>query len=512
MHFTLCGGTIAKLGTERHHVEFLPKMDTLELPGCFGMTELGHGSNVMGIETTAHWDAGSKCFIINTPNNAASKYWIGGAANTAKICAVFAQLTIGGNWEGPHVFVVRLRDDAGAVLPGVRIMDNGPKQGLNGVDNGQIWFHNVKVPREALLDRFASVDENGHYSSPIANPAQRFGTMVSGLTTGRMLIAQAAVDACKVGVTIALTYSAERPQFGDSPIMVYLTQQRRLLPALATAYAMHLSMNACKSIALQGASNNSPQIAKKVHVLSSGLKAAATWHRVRILQDCRECCGGMGFLAINKIGPMLNDMNVDVTFEGDNTVMMQQVAKPLVDAAVKSRASVPSSPAVNAMDLGVGCILRLLKWRRDCLAAEIAQEVGAAAMKGGSKAAGAAFESNLDRVLVLGWADVDLSTFDTFVKEINSAPYMHRESLNDLCLLYGLSRIEAGAETYLEHGALSGQAIKSLRNKVNAICSKLSENDAHTALRLCKGFGIPDHLLQAPIALQDWRDIGASSQ
>ena len=53
VHFTLCGGTIAKLGTAKHHAAFLPRLDTLDLPGCFGMTELGHGSNVMGIETTA---------------------------------------------------------------------------------------------------------------------------------------------------------------------------------------------------------------------------------------------------------------------------------------------------------------------------------------------------------------------------------------------------------------------------------------------------------------------------
>lgn len=155
VHFTLCGGTIAKLGTEKHHREILPKMDTLELPGCFGMTELGHGSNVMGIETTAEFDPSTEEFIIHTPNNEASKYWIGGAAQTAKICSVFAQLTVRnpsdgkGRWEGPHVFVVRLRDDEGNVMPGVRIADNGAKQGLNGVDNGQVRGLS-RIDQEAL--------------------------------------------------------------------------------------------------------------------------------------------------------------------------------------------------------------------------------------------------------------------------------------------------------------------------------------------------------------------------
>ena len=180
-------------------------------------------------------------FILNTPTNEASKFWIGGAANTARICAVFAQLTVGGQAQGPHVFVVHLRDAAGSFLPGVRCADNGPKQGLLGVDNGQIWLHGVRVPRDALLDRYAQVrrgaaqgagggaggcceacfcaglqprrrrgkhgalpahtaclpsrprpqvDAAGNYRSPISNPRQRFATMIGGLTTGRMLIAQ----------------------------------------------------------------------------------------------------------------------------------------------------------------------------------------------------------------------------------------------------------------------------------------------------------------------------------
>lgn len=500
VHFTLCGGTIAKLGTEYHHREFLPKMDTLELPGCFGMTELGHGSNVMGIETTATWDGPSQSFIINTPTNAASKYWIGGAAQTAKICAVFAQLYIAGKWEGPHVFVVRLRDDGGALMPGVRIADNGPKQGLNGVDNGQIWFNNVGVPRMALLDRYAKVDESGRYTSPISNPAQRFGTMVSGLTTGRMLIAQAAVDAVKVGVTIALRYSAVRPQFGEKPILSYVTHQRRIFPALATAYAMHLSMSRCKALALeQGA-----EAMKQVHILSSGLKAAATWHRTRILQDCRECCGGMGFLAANRIGPMLNDMNVDVTFEGDNTVMMQQVAKPLIDSAIKCNASVGrvDGPRINFNDPGLTCIGTLLRWRRDSLAEVIAKDV-----QGGHQS----IDSQIDRAITLGWAAVDAVTFDSFVEEIKSAPQSWQSTLNALALLYGLTRVESGMTCYLSRGGAGftqGEGfVATVRSKVNTLCNAFAENNGQTALAACDAFGIPDFLLQAPIALKDWRQL-----
>ncbi|KAF5840852.1 acyl-CoA dehydrogenase/oxidase [Dunaliella salina] len=163
VHFTLCGGTLCKLGTAKHHDSLLPLLDTLDLTGSFAMTELGHGSNVMGIETTATYDASTQEFVINTPSNEASKVWIGGAGQHGKLTVVFAQLRTNGNWEGVHAFAVRIRDDQLNAVQGVRIKDMGPKQGLNGVDNGQIWFSNLRVPRDALLDKFGTVEPDGTY-------------------------------------------------------------------------------------------------------------------------------------------------------------------------------------------------------------------------------------------------------------------------------------------------------------------------------------------------------------
>jgi acyl-CoA oxidase len=508
VHFTLCGGTIAKLGTAKHHKEFLPRMDTLELPGCFSMTELGHGSNVMGIETTAVYDCSTQEFIINTPTNQASKFWIGGAANTAKISTVFAQLTVNGKWQGPHVFVVRLRDDGGSMMPGVSAADNGPKMGLNGVDNGQLWFNNVRVPRDALLDRYASVDAAGNYSSPIPNIGQRFGTMVGGLTTGRLLIAQGAVDACKIGVTIAIRYATTRPQFGAIPVMSYLTHQRRLLPALATTYAMQLSMIKVKNLAVKASS--SADTAKQVHIMSSGLKAAATWHRVAILQDCRECCGGMGVLAANKIGPMLNDMNVDTTFEGDNTVMMQQVAKPLLEAAAKRRSGgnpSPPAPRFNTNSMSLQDVKALLEWRQAALSAEIIKDMAASPSASGGNGG---FDANLDRVVTLGWAYVDVLSYGILLEEAEQAPARLRPALEKLCLLYGLIRIEKGMIAYLAGGVVHGEGgVGGVREAVNGVCRELvmgGGGEGKVVVAICDGFGIPDHLLQAPIAF-GWEEF-----
>jgi acyl-CoA oxidase len=473
------------------------------------MTELGHGSNVMGIETQATYDAAAQQFVVNTPNHEASKFWIGGAGQHGKVCTVFAQLTVGGTWQGPHVFVVRIRDDAGKLMPGVRILDNGPKAGLNGVDNGQIWFDNVRVPREDMLDAYASVAPDGTYSSPIASVGARFGTMVGGLTTGRMLIGQGAVDACKIGVTIAIRYSASRPQFQNKMVLEYLTHQRLLFPALATTYAMHLSMDRLKLIA----KDRRPQDAKLVHVRSSGLKAAATWHRVEILQACRECCGGMGFLAANRIGPLKNDMDVDVTFEGANPVMMQQVAKGLLESA--RRAAPPGVPDVALRSAApLAACAQLLHFREEALAAEVAGAMAAAAKSaGGGKgaaaaASAAAFDDNGDLVQQLGWAHVDALSFDDFVAELANAPASSAAALEALATLYGLTRVERASSFLLAAGALTGDDVSALRSRVNELCGALAADGGRAALDLCAGFGVPEHLIQAPIA-SDWRAIGA---
>ena len=243
-----CGGTIVKLGTARHHDSLLDRMDSLDLPGCFAMTELGHGSNVAGIETTAVYDEKTKEFVLNTPGNDASKYWIGGAGQHGKLSAVFAQLTVQGIPRGVHVFAVRIRDDAGGSVRGVEILDHGSKAGLNGVDNGQIWFRDLRVPRESLLNALADVSPEGEYQSPIPSAAARFGATVGGLTTGRVLIASAAVEGVKLAAVVALRYSARRPQFGSAIVLDYLTHATRLAPALAAGYAYHLALGRLKSL------------------------------------------------------------------------------------------------------------------------------------------------------------------------------------------------------------------------------------------------------------------------
>lgn len=88
---------------------------------------------------------------INTPTLTATKWWIGGAAQTATHCVAFARLITPEKDHGVHSFIVPLRDiHTHKPLPGITLGDCGEKMGLPGVDNGFIQFNKIRIPREVF--------------------------------------------------------------------------------------------------------------------------------------------------------------------------------------------------------------------------------------------------------------------------------------------------------------------------------------------------------------------------
>jgi acyl-CoA oxidase len=328
VQFGLWGGAIQQLGTERHHEAYLKRIANLELPGCFAMTEARHGSDVQQLQTTATFDPEAGEFVIVTPTDSDRKEYIGNAACHGRMAAVFAQLVVAGEQHGVHALVVPLRDEHGELLEGIRIEDCGEKMGLNGVDNGRIWFDAVRVPREALLNRYGDVDADGVYTSPIENPVRRFFTMLGTLVQGRVCIAAASVSAAKSALTIAVRYGLRRRQFGPSPghevpLLDYRTHQRRLMPLLARTYALHFaqaSLTARFDRAFRdpegpaaqpeprrgdgGHSDEADHERRELESLAAGMKATASWHATETIQTCRECCGGAGYMSVNRFAAL----------------------------------------------------------------------------------------------------------------------------------------------------------------------------------------------------------------
>lgn len=333
VQYSLFCGTVANLGTEKHH-DLVRKGQTLEVLGCFGMTEKGHGSNVRGIETTATYDSKNRQFIIHTPNRMAMKTWIGGSG-LGHMCCVFAHLIIEGKQHGVHVFLVPLRDaKTGKLMNGVYMEDCEYKMGLNGIDNFSFGFNQVRIPRDNMLNRFSEVMEDGRYVNRCGTESRHFGMTVGELSGGRLAIAAVGLTTCKMGLTIAIRYAFERRQFGapnsssEVAIMSYPTHKRRLMPLLARTVALvpfyHYAVD------VYGQKDIDPSTVALGHNLTSIIKVVSSWHMVNLLDECRQCCGGAGFRAPNRISSLIRDTHIFVTFEGDNTVLTQQTAKYLL--------------------------------------------------------------------------------------------------------------------------------------------------------------------------------------
>jgi acyl-CoA oxidase len=538
VQFGLWGGAVQQLGTERHHERYLEATARLDLPGCFAMTEGGHGSDVQQLRTTATYDPAADEFVIETPDEEAHKEYIGNAARDGRVAAVFAQLIVGGESHGVHVLVVPLRAQDGRLLPGIRIEDDGEKMGLNGVDNGKIWFEGVRVPREALLNRYGDVSPEGEYSSPIEKPGKRFFTMLGALVQGRVCIAGASVSAAKSALTIAVRYGLRRTQFGpepgqEVPILDYRTHQRRLMPLLAKTYALHFAqaelVERFDRVMRDG--DASDQDRRELESLAAGMKATASWHATATIQTCRECCGGAGYMSVNRFAALKADTEIFTTFEGDNTVLMLLLARGLLTGYAEQFGDLDPVGMVTfvagqAVEVVVERLfarqiaqvigdavggsgddddllapadqLKLFEWREGHITASAAQR-----FKRGLGDGHAPFEvfravqdhaANAARAHI---ATVMLGAFQRAIAECEDESL--RAPLKLLCDLYALHELESDKGFMLEHGRLSGPRCKAITREVNELCNQVRLR----AGGLVDAFGIPDAVLGAPIGVSD---------
>jgi acyl-CoA oxidase len=396
LHSTMFLKTLQEQGTAVHHKLFLEKAQNYEYIGCYAQTELGHGSNVRGLETTATWNAEDKTFTIHTPHLTASKWWIGSLGKTANHAVVLAQLVIKGKSYGPHPFVVQIRDlKTHLPLPNVHVGDIGPKFGYNTMDNGFLLFNHVKVPHVNLLNRFSGVDpDTSKYIKP-SNPALVYGT----LTFVRSSIVLQAGSVLARGVTIATRYCTVRRQFqdrdanegdvGENQVLNYTMVQHRILPLLAATYALHFtgrgmieiyndnqkrmanSKDAGQASEASGSSNRGAgpeelnpgsDALADLHSTSCALKAYASTTAAEGLEVCRRACGGHGYSSFSGIGSWYADYLPTVTWEGDNYMLTQQVSRYLLKSA---RAVLKG----KAPDNNTTRILRAFKSREDIGAA-----------------------------------------------------------------------------------------------------------------------------------------------
>ena len=538
----LFGGAIENLGTARHHDRYVADTISLDLLGCFAMTETGHGSNVQALETTATYDRDTGEFVVDSPTPSARKDYIGGAAEHARVAAVFAQLITAGPGEEPtghgvHCFVVPIRDEDGNGLPGVTTSDCGYKGGLAGVDNGRIMFDKVRIPADNLLNRYADVAADGTYSSPIENPNRRFFTMLGTLIRGRISVAATAGAAGRKALTIATRYGLVRKQFeapdADDEIVVldYLAHQRKLLPLIAKSYAITIAQNELTG-ELHEVQSMSPDDSdagrqRELESNAAGIKAYTTWHASHAINVCREACGGAGYLDENQLSIMRGDIDVFTTFEGDNTVLTQLVAKELLSAYADDVQGLSAGGWVRfiagmARDVVVektaarqvvqtllessdedpeksnltnrGTQIRLFRNREDHLVRTCAQRLRKAMSDDND--AFEVFNNAQDHLLKVGHARIERLVLEAFIQAINDCDSRSaRKLLGKVCDLFVYSALEDDLAWYLMHRHVSVERAKAIRRGVNDLCQELRPHIGD----LVDAFGIPEELLAAPM-------------
>ena len=518
VQFGLWGMSIQSLGTEKHYAKYLKDVGTLKLPGCFAMTETNHGSNVKSLETTATYDHKTKTFTVNTPHKLARKEYIGNAARDGQMATVFAKLIIDEKDHGVNAFIVPIRDADNNVLNGITIEDCGHKMGLNGVDNGIIYFDNVVIPKENMLDRFASVSSKGEFESPIASDNRRFFTMLGTLVGGRIGIPRSALAAAKSALTIAIRYGDQRRQFGpqggsEVPILNYRMHQRRLMPYLAKSYAIHFALQYVTKRFM----NRKETEMQEIEALAAGMKAYSTWNTRDTIQECREACGGKGYLSENRFGSLKNDTEVYTTFEGDNTVLMNLVAKNRLS---EFRNQFGEMNALSLFNYVVDQAKTSITYKNPFATRNTDEnhlvdsefhhhafqfrekEILASAAKRIKKLLDSgldsfdAFNIAQHHLINVGRAYLERVVLEQFQSQItNTKDEGSKTILTKLCQLYALSTIEKNASWYLEQGYMEGVKTKAIRKAVNQLCWETRQN----AVPLVNAFNIPESCLSAPI-------------
>ncbi len=526
VQFGLFGGSVQQLGTERHHRRYLADIGALRLPGCYAMTEIGHGSNVRQIETRVRYDGEVDELVVHTPHEGAGKEWIGNAALHGRMATVFGQLEVDGEEYGVHAVLVPIRSEDGVPLEGIRIEDDGPKVGLNGVDNGRIWFDEVRVPRANLLDRFGRITDDGRYESEIPSAGRRFFTMLGTLVAGRISIAAASVSAAKTGLTVAVRYSARRRQFGpegarEVPILRYRTQQRLLLPALAATYGYHFAVRDLVTrydrILRTGRQS---QESRELEVRAAALKALASWHCADTLQACREAMGGRGYRADNRLGRLRADTDIFTTFEGANVVLLQLAAKGLLarfreemgDLRIWDVVRYLADRAETRLSELNPVVTRrtdpdhlrdpefhdgALEYREQRLLSSVARRLKARIDDGMDSFA--ALNEVQDHLVELACAHGERLVLEAFHDAVRRAPTPGlSETLRIVATLHGLATVHRHRDWYLETGYMEPGKSRALRTQLNRVCAEVAEE----AVFLVDAFGIPDEVLRAPDGLR----------
>jgi acyl-CoA oxidase len=351
-------------------------------------------------------------------------------------------------------------------------------------------------------------------------------------------VGSSASSATKLALDIAVRYGNVRRQFAapgeDREIVVndYLVHQRKLLPALATTYALHFAQAELVDTMhdVQSAADLDEDAQRELESRAAGLKVAQTWHATKTIQMCREACGGAGYLAVNRFAALKADTDVFTTFEGDNHVLLQLVAKGLLtdyssdfedldqlgvvrfvaglalDTVIERTSAhklleriKDALPGGNdGWDQEAGLLdpnyqLAMLRFREEHMLSGVARRLKRG-IDDGMKP-GEVFSRVQDHVIGAARAHVERLVLEAFVDKVAALPDGDlRSAMSLLRDLHALATIEQDRAWFMEHGRLTVQRSKAISREVNELCLQIRP----LAVDLVDGFAVPAEMLRSP--------------
>ena len=551
LHLGMFIPTIQGQADEEQKKFWMPRCVALKIIGTYAQTELGHGTYIRGLETTATYDPSTEQFVIHSPTLTSTKWWPGGMGKTATHAIVMARLvTHRGEDKGPHAFVVQIRaNEDHATMPGVTAGDIGPKMGYNAVDNGYLRFDHVRVPRRAMLMKHAAMAKDGTYTPPPVAKAA-YGTMVfvrsDIVMNAALYMKKAAVIATRYNLVRRQSNpgsapnsrrDAQLPKHVELQVMDYQHSQRSLFPVLARAFAFHCTSDYMRRMYFEYEKKSRASAdfsaLPELHATSSGLKAYCSWATKDAIELCRLCCGGQGFMALAGFGTTFGNYAPNATYEGDNNVLCLQTARYLLKvrraaARVAMRTDSEKTKADAAADETVaaaanGAARYLLEnptrardglgWRAgrdpDAMLAAYAHAarrlVSAATRRAGSRSADEAMQSDMVAWIKAAKAHcayVVLKTFKEAVAEVREKRWVSRatqSAMERLVALHGLATMDDAMGDFLEDGYVDVAGAERVRAEISELLLELRPD----AAALTDAFALDDYFLNSALGASD---------
>uniref|UniRef100_A0A1B6GE28 Acyl-coenzyme A oxidase n=1 Tax=Cuerna arida TaxID=1464854 RepID=A0A1B6GE28_9HEMI len=516
LHFVMFVPTLMGQATIEQQAYWIGRAWNCEIMGTYAQTELGHGTFIRGLETTAHYDPATEEFVLNSPTLTSYKWWPGGLGQTANYAIVVAQLYTHGVCHGIHPFIVQLRDEETHMpLPGIKIGEIGAKLGMNSVNNGYLGFENVRIPRVNMLMKNAKVLQDGTY---IKSPSAK-------LTYGTMIFVRVALVKGVAGsflakaVTIATRYSAVRRQSEMKPgekepqIIDYRTQQYKLFPSIATSLAMLFSANwlwdmynNVNSELEQGDLERLPEL----HAMACCLKAVCTSDAAEAIEVCRRACGGHGYMTCSNFPTTYGFVTAAETYEGENTVLLLQTARYLVKAwhQVGSGEMMPPTvkyllkkPTTKAWQNTIPCFIKAYQQVAAGHVACCASALEKKARQG--VAPEVAWNETSVQLVQCAVAHCRSFIVQTFVETLAAAkatmsPALHLV-LSQLCQLYTVYWMLRDVGHFLMYSALKPNDVQGLQLLQDSLLRAIRPN----AVSIVDSFDINDDIIDSPLGAYD---------